>query len=88
VNINLECFKGLALTNSPIGLAAYILEKFSTWTNPAYRSRKDGGITEKYSMEDLLDNIMLYWLSGNVASSMRLYSEVFSRKNQQKGWDE
>jgi hypothetical protein len=39
-------------------------------------------------MEDLLDNVMLYWLSGNVASSMRLYSEVFARKNQQKGWDE
>lgn len=78
----------MALTNSPIGLAAYILEKHSTWTNPAYRSQKDGGLTEKYSMEDLLDNIMIYWLSGNVASSMRLYSEVFNKANVQKGWDE
>lgn len=82
------CSTGVALTNSPIGLAAYILEKYSTWTNPAYRNQKDGGLTEKYSMEDLLDNIMIYWLSGNVASSMRLYSEVFNKAHMQKGWDE
>jgi hypothetical protein len=79
--------EGLALTNSPIGLAAYILEKFSTWTDKAYRSRKDGGLTEKFEMNDLLDNVMIYWLSGNIASSMRLYSEVFNKKYQGEKWD-
>lgn len=35
---------GCALNDSPVGLAAYILEKFSTWTNPEYRELEDGGL--------------------------------------------
>jgi juvenile hormone epoxide hydrolase len=35
---------GVSLNDSPIGLLAYILEKFSTWTNPGFRSMPDGGI--------------------------------------------
>ncbi|KAK6023462.1 hydrolase, alpha/beta domain protein, partial [Ostertagia ostertagi] len=34
-----------ALNDSPIGLAAYILEKFSTWTNSDHRALADGGLT-------------------------------------------
>jgi hypothetical protein len=37
---------GVALNDSPIGLLAYILEKFSTWTNPGFRSLPDGGVLE------------------------------------------
>lgn len=37
---------GVALTDSPIGLAAYILEKFSGGTNLTYRSLYDGGLTK------------------------------------------
>lgn len=50
---------GTALTNNPIGLAAYILEKFSTWTNLAYRDLEDGGLGKYFSMDSLLDNLML-----------------------------
>lgn len=50
---------GTALANNPIGLAAYILEKFSTWTNPAYRDLEDGGLEKYFSMDSLLDNLML-----------------------------
>ncbi|XP_044760197.1 juvenile hormone epoxide hydrolase 1-like [Coccinella septempunctata] len=69
---------GTALNDSPVGLAAYILEKFITWTNPSFKEREDGGLTEKYKMEDLLDNIMIYWVTGTITSSMRLYSESFN----------
>ncbi|XP_045464544.1 juvenile hormone epoxide hydrolase 1-like isoform X1 [Harmonia axyridis] len=69
---------GTALSDSPAGLASYILEKFITWTNPKYKEREDGGLTEKYKMEDLLDNIMIYWITGTITTSMRLYSESFS----------
>ncbi|CAB3383149.1 Hypothetical predicted protein [Cloeon dipterum] len=79
---------GVALTNTPVGLAAYILEKFSTWTNQAYRNRADGGLTEKFKLEDLLDNIMIYWFSGNVASALRIYSETFNRKHSREGWND
>jgi len=64
-----------ALVDSPVGLAAYILEKFSTWTNPAYRNREDGGIREKFTLEELLTNVSIYWFSGNIASSQRFYKE-------------
>ncbi|KAL1131024.1 hypothetical protein AAG570_012262 [Ranatra chinensis] len=73
---------GVALTDSPAGLAAYILEKFSTWTNPSWRSKPDGGLNH-YNKVNLLDNIMIYWVSGSITSSMRLYSEAFNKKSMQ-----
>ncbi|XP_043590093.1 juvenile hormone epoxide hydrolase 1-like [Bombus pyrosoma] len=68
---------GTALTASPDALAAYILEKFSTWTNKAYKERDDGGLTEKYTLDELLDNIMIYWVSNSITTSVRLYAENF-----------
>ncbi|OCT79628.1 epoxide hydrolase 1 [Xenopus laevis] len=70
---------GSALNDSPAGLAAYILEKFSTWTDPEFRKLEDGGLERKYSLDDLLTNIMIYWLSGSITSSMRFYKENFTR---------
>ncbi|XP_049770766.1 juvenile hormone epoxide hydrolase 1-like [Schistocerca cancellata] len=70
---------GLALQTTPAGLAAYILEKFSTWTDPSWKSLPCGGLTKKYEMTDLLDNVMIYWLTGCITTSVRLYSEHFSK---------
>ena len=66
---------GAGLNDSPTGLAAYILEKFSSWTNMANIDKPDGGLTEKFNLDDLLTNVMIYWINGNVASSQRLYKE-------------
>ena len=60
-----------------MGLAAYILEKFSTWTDKKNLDLKDGGMTKKFTMDELLTNVMIYWLNGNIGSSMRLYKEYF-----------
>ncbi|XP_077485684.1 epoxide hydrolase 1-like isoform X2 [Amblyomma americanum] len=68
---------GLALLNSPAGLAAYLLEKFSTWTRGANVHREDGGLAEKYTYDELLTNVMLYWLTDSIGSSMRFYKENF-----------
>ncbi|XP_063244853.1 juvenile hormone epoxide hydrolase 1-like [Bacillus rossius redtenbacheri] len=78
---------GTSLTDSPAGLAAYILEKFSTWTNPAWQSRRDGGLTVKYQLDDLLDNIMIYWVTGSITTSMRLYSESFNKAHYSLGFE-
>ncbi|KAJ8020962.1 Epoxide hydrolase 1 [Holothuria leucospilota] len=67
---------GHGLTDSPAGLAAYILEKFSFWTNPSFIESPDGQLTKKYELDDLLNNVMVYWISGSITSSMRLYKEV------------
>ncbi|KPP59780.1 epoxide hydrolase 1-like [Scleropages formosus] len=74
---------GRALNDSPVGLAAYILEKFSTWTDPEFRNMEDGGLERKFSLEDLLTNVMIYWTTGSIISSMRFYKENFG-----KGLDE
>ncbi|XP_076190786.1 epoxide hydrolase 1 isoform X2 [Aptenodytes patagonicus] len=72
--------KGCGLNDSPVGLAAYILEKFSTWTDLEFRNLEDGGLERKFNLDDLLTNIMIYWVSGCIVSSMRFYKE-----NLQKG---
>uniref|UniRef100_A0A665V1F5 Epoxide hydrolase n=1 Tax=Echeneis naucrates TaxID=173247 RepID=A0A665V1F5_ECHNA len=70
---------GRGLNDSPVGLAAYILEKFSTWTNVDFRDLDDGGLTRKFSLDDLLTNVMIYWVSGCIISSMRFYKENFGK---------
>lgn len=72
-------FLGVALRDSPVGLAAYIIEKFTTWTNLAWKNLEDGGLTKKYSYEMLLDNVMIYWVTRSITTSMRLYAETFNK---------
>ncbi|MFP6662440.1 MAG: alpha/beta fold hydrolase, partial [Myxococcota bacterium] len=62
---------GYGLTDSPSGQAAWILEKFWSWMDC------DGHPENVVSRDELLDNVMLYWLPGTAASSARLYSESF-----------
>ncbi|KAF7710900.1 epoxide hydrolase 1 [Silurus meridionalis] len=66
---------GCAVNDSPVGLAAYILEKFSTWTDYKNRDLEDGGLERKFSLDDLLTNIMIYWTTGSITPSMRFYKE-------------
>ncbi len=62
---------GYALTDSPIGQAAWILEKFQAWTDC------DGHPENALGRDELLDNVMMYWLPGTGASSARMYWENF-----------
>ena len=64
---------GYGLVDSPIGQAAWILEKFYQWTDC------NGHPENTLTRDQLLDNVMLYWLSGSGASSARLYWESFGR---------
>ncbi len=65
---------GYALTDSPSGQAAWILEKFWAWTDC------DGHPENIFSRDELLDNVMLYWATASAASSARLYWESFGPK--------
>ena len=69
----------MALNDSPVGLAAYILEKFSTWTHKDNVDLYDGGLTKKFTMDELLTNVMIYWLNGCITSSQRFYKENLSK---------
>lgn len=71
---------GAALHDNPVGLAVYIMEKFSTWTNPDYRKLKDGGLEKYFTMDSLLDNVMIYYLTNSITTSVRIYKESFSSR--------
>ena len=62
---------GYALVDSPIGQAAWILEKFQAWMDC------DGHPENVLTRDELLDNVMLYWLTASGASSGRIYWESF-----------
>ena len=55
------------LTDSPVGLAAWIVEKFHSWTD------NQGSIETAVSRDDLLTNITLYWATGAIGSSFWPY---------------
>lgn len=75
----------MGINDSPVGLAAYILEKFTTGTNKTWQLREDGGLLEYFTYDDLLDNIMFYWITQSATTSFRLYSETFNRAYMGKG---
>lgn len=62
---------GYGLVDSPVGQAGWILEKIWAWTD------NQGSPWDALSRDQVLDNIMLYWLPRNGASSARLYWESF-----------
>lgn len=78
---------GIALSNNPVGLAAYILEKFSTWTRLAYKNSVDGGLEKSFTMDSLLDNVMIYFLTNSITTSQRLYAEHYSKKQRDMHMD-
>jgi pimeloyl-ACP methyl ester carboxylesterase len=57
------------LTDSPAGLAAWIVEKFRSWSD------NDGDVESAISRDEMLTNIMLYWATGAIGSSFWPYYE-------------
>jgi pimeloyl-ACP methyl ester carboxylesterase len=56
---------GYALSDSPIGLAAWIAEKFREWADPG----------SAIPLDVILTNVTIYWATNTITSSMRLYLE-------------
>lgn len=60
---------GYAMNDSPAGLAAWIIEKFRAWCDC------DGNIESRFTKDDLLTNVMIYWVTETATSAMRIYYE-------------
>lgn len=58
-----------ALADSPLGLAAWMVEKFHAWSD------HDGDLEQVLALDTVLTDIALYWFSGTVQASLRLYKE-------------
>ncbi len=57
------------LNDSPIGLAAWIVEKFRAWSDC------DGDVERRFSRDELLTNLMVYWVTETIGSSFLIYYE-------------
>ena len=64
------------LNDSPAGLAAWIVEKYRTWSDCG------GDVESRFTKDELLTTITIYWVTGSINSSTRLYYEGFN-----KSWD-
>ena len=68
----------VGLNDSPAGLASWIVEKFRTWGDTR------GNVESRFSKDELLTNLTLYWATGTAPSSVRLYYE-FTREKRLQG---
>jgi pimeloyl-ACP methyl ester carboxylesterase len=57
------------LNDSPAGLAGWIVEKFRAWSDCG------GDLESRFTPDELLTNISIYWFTGTIGSSMRMYYE-------------
>lgn len=63
------------LNDSPAGLAAWILEKFHRWGDT------NGDVNSRFSRDQLLANIALYWHTGTINSSTWMYTSIVESDN-------
>src|SRR5450755_2400062 len=61
------------LNDSPVGLAAWIVEKFRSWSDCG------GDVERVFTRDELLTNVMIYWVTETIHSSARLYHESRQR---------
>ena len=61
---------GMALNDSPAGLLSWIVEKFRTWSDC------DGQPENVFTRDQLITNVMVYWVTQTITSSARLYWET------------
>ncbi|GIF77207.1 epoxide hydrolase family protein [Asanoa siamensis] len=57
----------VGLTDSPAGLAAWIVEKLRAWSDCG------GDVERAFSRDEILTNVTIYWLTGTIGSAMRMY---------------
>ena len=60
---------GQGLSDSPVGLASWIVEKWYGWAD------HDGDLEKAFTKDELLTNVMIYWVTNSGASSARIYYE-------------
>lgn len=69
------CISGIGLNDSPAALATYIIEKLLMGTK---YSKINDEFLQKYSYDNLIDNLMIYWTSKSITTAMRIYTEQFT----------
>jgi pimeloyl-ACP methyl ester carboxylesterase len=60
---------GFALNDSPVGLAAWLIDKYRDWSDC------NGEVERRFTRDELLTHVSLYWFTETIASSCRMYLE-------------
>ena len=60
---------GYGLNDSPVGLAAWVVDKFWAWSDHG------GNLENSFTKDELLTNVMIYWVTQTMPSSVRIYYE-------------
>lgn len=60
----------VGLNDSPAGLAAWLVEKYRAWSDCG------GDVETRFTKDELLTNLTVYWATETIGSSMRLYAET------------
>lgn len=74
---------GYGLNDSPVGLASWIIDRFYSWSD------NEGNLENSFTKDELLTNIMIYWVTQTINSSNRMYFESakISYQGEQK-WEQ
>ncbi|KAI9025959.1 Alpha/Beta hydrolase protein [Phycomyces nitens] len=76
-----------SLTDSPVGLLAWILEKYHAWTyHPG--DAETTVLPDTISSDEFLTQLTIYWMTRSIGPSTRLYYEVFHAKDLEGLWSE
>ncbi|KXJ12401.1 epoxide hydrolase 1 [Exaiptasia diaphana] len=67
---------GVGLSNSPAGLAAYIIEKFSV-ASGCKLNESSACLDSCFTKDELITNLMIYWVTNSMTTAMRYYKENF-----------
>ena len=70
---------GYGLNDSPVGLASWILEKFYAWSD------NKGNIENSFTKDELITNIMIYWVTQTINPSIRMYKENYMASIDKEG---
>ncbi|XP_026738004.1 juvenile hormone epoxide hydrolase-like [Trichoplusia ni] len=77
---------GVGMSDSPSGLLAYVFQFVSMAVRIDNINKTDGGLLDHYTREELLDNLMVYWMQNNFNTACRIYAETLNMRNLNNGW--
>lgn len=67
---------GISLTNSPVGLASYVVEKFFV-ASGCKLNESSSCLEDCFTKDELITNLMIYWVTNSMPTAIRYYKENF-----------
>ncbi|XP_075985882.1 juvenile hormone epoxide hydrolase-like [Anticarsia gemmatalis] len=76
---------GVAMSTSPAALLSFIIQVGSWQTRNNYVNKFDGGLTEVFTRDEVLDDVTICWMTNSFTTAARLYADTFNTKTLEEG---